>query len=189
MTPFSKSLLLSVVFTFSALPASAHNTSHETAPKSGETFQSESGDDYVYTQIGDRVYACQIVPSEPQTIIAEPIYLEQKHDFDLDRLSRSERKHANLPKRLFERYVGVLPINVGAQSVQIENAIVSSHSRGRGPCIGVGASSNYGGHRRTECGIGVSIKISIGGPGPNWCVLGQDVLSQLPKEALARPKP
>ncbi|MEO9968567.1 MAG: hypothetical protein ABJG15_01850 [Hyphomonadaceae bacterium] len=173
---------MSILFAATLPNAVAHKpqAKYENTPTSGDTYQTASGDTMIYTQIGNQIYACQIAPDEERSIIATPIYRDQRRTLHLDRLNWKERKQRSLSKRLFERYLDVLPIRIGTEAISIENPVVSDHTDGRGPCIGIGASSNYGGRRRTSCGFGLGAKILLKGSQRDWCVLGEDVLSQLP---------
>lgn len=170
--------------------AAAHKVDRSPAPQSGETYQTIEGQTVVHTQIGNGVYACLVDAAEPRTIIAEDIYDDQKRRMDLDRLSWRQRKAEGLQKRLYERYVDVLPVNIGAQSFILDNAIVSSHKESSGLCLGVHKSSDYGDIRRTACGFGLSASVSFKRSQSHWCILGQDAVAYLPNHtpALIRPQ-
>ena len=172
-----------------AFPATAHKVDRSPASQSGETYQTADGKTVVHTQIGNGVYACLVDAAEPRTIIAEDIYDDQKRRMDLDRLSWRQRKAEGLPKRLYERYVDVLPVNIGAQSFILDNAIVSNHKESSGLCLGVHTSSDYGNIRRSACGFGLSARVTFKRTQSHWCVLGQDAAPYLPSHTPAPIQP
>jgi len=176
-----KAMYLAAISLSFAFTAAAHKVDHAPVPLPGETYQTTNGETVIHTQIGNGVYACLVDTTEPRTIIAENIYDTQKRHMGLDRLSWRQRKAAGLPKRLYERYVDVLPINIGAQSFILKNAIVSSHEEGSGLCLGVNTRSDYGGTPRSNCGFGLSARVTFKQIQTHWCILGQDAASYLPR--------
>ena len=184
-----KTVCLAALSLSFAFPATAHKVDRSPAPQSGETYQTADGKTVIHAQIGNGVYACLIDAAEPRTIIAEDIYDDQKRRLHLDRLSWRQREAAGLPQRLYERYVDVLPVNIGAQSFSLNNAIVSDHDEGSGLCLGVHASSDYGNIRRSACGFGLSARVTFKRTQSHWCILGQDAAAYLPNHTPALIQP
>jgi len=187
MPYLEKTCILAAIAIGTTISASAHKVHQKPAYQAGDTYQTADGKTVVYTQIGDSIYECIAAPEERVTIIANSIYQEQRRNLGLHRLTYRERKAASLPKRLYERYLKTLPIQIGAQPTNLQNTIISSHTRGRGLCVGISAGSEYAGQKRSGCKVGLALKVSFSSRGEystsDWCVLGADTISTLPSTA------